>query len=172
MNKELYIKRENKLNELNKLRVIVRALQDFLENNENNFKKEESVEVLKRIREYYEVKQKEYDTNEEEEKKIYKELYSTCNHEVSVKWSNRPAYRCLICECAFDEDGIPINEIALISVDTTKDYEVAYIIEDIFKDIVHSDKDLVETINDAVEDLQYERNIKVYRRTKWKKVKY
>ena len=57
MNKELYIKRENKLNELNKLRIIVRELQKFLENNENNFKKEKSIEALKRRRKYYEVKQ-------------------------------------------------------------------------------------------------------------------
>lgn len=166
MNKELYIKRENKLGELNKLRVIVRELQDFLKNNANNFKKDESVEALKRIRDYYEVKQKEYDINEEEEKKLYKELYSTCNHEVSIKWSNIPAHRCLICDCTLDKDRTPVEAKALIAIDTTKDYEVAYIIQEIFKDIVYSDKDLVETINDAVEDLQYERNIKVYRRTR------
>lgn len=166
MNKELYIKNANKEKELKELYYILRNLQSFLKDNENNFKREKSILALKRIKEYLEKKENEYKLLENEQKNIEKELYHTCNHEIAIKYSNIPTYQCLICKNNLDKDRNIIKEKALISIDTTNDYKVAYIIEEVFKEVIYSDKDLIDTINDLIEELQYERNIKFYRRTK------
>lgn len=166
MNKELYIKNKNKVKELKELYYILRNLQSFLKDNEKNFKRENSILALKKIKEYLEKKEKEYKLLESDQKNIEKELYYNCNHEIAIKYSNMPAFQCLICGSSLDKDRNIIREKALLSIDTTNDYKVAYIIEEAFKDIVYSDKDLMDTINNLVEELQYERNIKIYRRTK------
>lgn len=162
MGKELYIKREEQLKKLREVRSLVLVLEEFLRNNQENFKRKESIEALKRIREYYELKQKEYLEIDKKEKEIYEELYSTCKHEVIVKGNGgNPYYQCLICKRNSVE---PKN--SLISIDVTNDRQVAYIMDKILKDVVHSDKDLMETISDAVEEMQYDRDIKVYRRSR------
>ncbi len=167
MNKELYIKREKQLEELNRMYSLVNWLQKFLSENEKNFKMDESIESLKKIKMYFEQKEKEHQDFENKVTETYKELCSTCKHEIAIRYSNRPySYICLICNCALKENSDMIPNDSLISIDTTKDYEVAYIIEKVFKEVVYSEKDLIETIDELVEELQYDRNIKVYRRSK------
>lgn len=163
MNKELYIKREEQLKKLRELSFLVHTLEKFLEKNEKNFKKEESIEALKRIKEYFKLKEDEYCECDKEYWELYDQLRFTCKHEVAIRYFNSSYYQCLICGNNLDYcDKLP--EKALISIDTADDYKVADIIEDIFKEVVHSDKDLMETISEAIEEMQYEKNIKVYRR--------
>lgn len=166
MNKELYIRKEESLKELQKLRVLVSCLQTFLEKNEKNFKREESIEALEKIRTYFEINEKEYHESESKYREVEMKLYSTCNHEVAVKRSNYFCYECLICNRILESNRDKVPENSLISIDTTKDYEVAGIIEEIFKEVVHSDKDLIEEISDAIEEMQYDRDIKVYWRSR------
>ena len=162
MNKELYIKREEQSKKLSEVRGLVFVLRKFLENNQENFKRKESIEALKRIREYYELKNSEYLEIDKKEKEIYEKLYSTCKNEVIVKGDGgNPYYQCLICKRNFIE---PKN--SLISIDVTNDRQAGYIIDKMLKDVVHSDKNLMETISDAVEEMQYDREIKVYRRSR------
>lgn len=162
MDKELYIKREEQLKKLWEVRSLVLVLEEFLIKNQENFKRKESIEALKKIRSYFELKQKEYLEIDKKEKEIYNKLYSTCKHEVIVKGNcGNPYYQCLICKRSSIE---PKN--SLISIDVTNDRQVGYIIDKIVKDVVHSDKDLMETISDAVEEMQYDRDIKVYRRSR------
>lgn len=164
MNKELYIKKENKLEELQKLSFLVHSLKEFLTENEQNFKKEESIEALKRIKKYFEIKDKEYHDCEEKHKLMTKELISTCKHEIAIMPSRMPYYQCLICKQILSQNINAIPKKSIISVDVTNDYEVEYILEKIFIEVVYSDKDLIKTINQTVEELQYDRNIKIYRR--------
>lgn len=161
MNKELYIKKEITLQELMKSRALVNCLQTFLSQNEKNFKQEESIEALKRIRFFLTLKEEEYQKIQRRKETLEQKLLKTCQHEVAIKYSNVPHYYCLICNCILE--GAP-PEDALLSIDTTDDYKVGNIIDKIFEEIVHSDKDLIETINAVLEEMQYERNIKIYRR--------
>lgn len=166
MNKELYIKNEKQKLTLKNINTLVYTLEKFLEESNNKFKKEESIEALKKVKKYLELKKQELKETENIQKNIYHELYTTCNHEVAIKYSNIPSYRCLICECALTRESIDIPKQSLISIDTTNDYKVAYIIEELFQKIIYSDKDLIETITEFLEEIQYERNIKIYRRSK------
>lgn len=162
MYKELYIKREEQLKKLRGVRSLVLVLEEFLRNNQENFKRKESIEALERIRLYFELKQKEYFEIEKEERKICNELYSNCKHEVTIKGDGgNPYYQCLICKRNSIE-----SKNSLISIDVTNDRQVAYIMDKILKDVVHSDKDLMETISEALEEMQYDRDIKVYRRSR------
>lgn len=166
MNKQLYIENENKQKELRELNIIIHDIQNFLQKYEDNFKKEDSIKAIIKIKAYLELKNKEKAEKEKIQTETYRNLYNTCSHEVSVKYSNIPDYRCLICNCALTRENIEVPKQSLISIDTTNDYKVAYLIEDKFKEIINSDKDLVETIAEFLEEIQYERNIKVLRRTK------
>lgn len=166
MNKELYKENKKQLKELGDLRFIVNSLKKFLDEHELKFKNQESIEALKKIKLYLEVKQKEYENSQHKQEQLYKSLCNTCKHEIAIKYNSIPSHICLVCQCSFDKNGIPIHDIATICIDATKDYEAACIIGAIFEEVLNNDKDLIETINDAVEELQYDRNIKVYRRTK------
>lgn len=163
MNKELYIKREQNLILQEKLKVRIDYLEYFLKKYETSFKKEESIEALKRIKEYLEIIKKEYYDNKINQKQLYKEFYTTCNHEVAIKYYN--TYHCLICDCNLGGNNDKIPHQPIISINT-EDYEVLSIMKETFEQVVHSDKDLIETITKIIEEIQYEKDIKVYRRSK------
>ena len=87
------------------------------------------------------------------------ELIKMCEHEVSIKNRRTQSYRCLICGCIMDE-----KQAQSILVDISNDYQVEYIIEKELQNIIHSNKDLMQTMLSLIENIQYERDIKVYRR--------
>lgn len=166
MNKELYRSIIENSNELRKLKFVLDSLRLFLKKNENSFKNEESINSLRRIKVYLENVEKDYQRRDLELRRKRLLLYSTCEHEVAIKSIEGAGCRCLICNKSFSWcDNIFPNEVS-ISVDVTRDYQVANIIGEIFEHAVYSDGDLVETISDALEELQYDRNIKVYRRSR------
>lgn len=164
MNKELYIKVEEARQYERELACIVSRLTEFLTDNEKKFKEKESIKALKTIKNYLIKKEEELNSAKKNSEDISKKLYSTCKHEVAIQVRLSPGYSCLICKhfLTRKENDVPNN--TLISIDTSNDYQVEYIVEDTFKEIVHSDKDLIETISELVEDIEYDRNIKVYRR--------
>lgn len=164
MNKELYKKNYKELKELNKLYNIIKTIENFLKENEKKFTFPESLDALKKIRDYLELKQKEYEEHKNKQRGIYKELYNTCKHEISIKYSQYPSYQCLICEQTVGVNREIIPEVSLLSIDITNDYKVARIIEEKFNEVLNCDLDLVEEMTNLIEDLQYDRDIKVYRR--------
>lgn len=159
MSKELYIKKKETLKELREISGLVGTLEYFLKENEKNFKREESIKALKRIREYLKEKQEIHNKLEEQFKEQSVELMRICKHGISIKSRPFSSYHCLMCGKNMGEKDIPN-----ISVDTTNDYQTEYIIEEQFQRTVHSENDLVLTMLSLIEDMQYERNIKVYRR--------
>ena len=159
MNKELYIKKEETLNELRKISFLVGTLERFLGENEKNFKREESIQVLKKLREYLQLKKELVKELESQYKQQYVELIKTCKHEISIKNIRTQYYKCLICGCNMDG-----KQTQNILVDISNDCQAEYIIEKEFQSIVHSNKDLMQTMFSLIENMQYERNIKVYRR--------
>jgi len=164
MNKELYLNREKYLEQLNKLRNIVDVLEVFLKENETFFKRKESINALKTIRTYFKNKENEYEEIKIKYNELDKELFTTCKHEVAIKSNIYPWYQCLICGRTLGVNHEIIPEISLLSIDITDDHNVAHIIENKFKEIVGSNLDLVEEMTYLVEELQYDTDIKVYRR--------
>lgn len=165
MNKELYKKNINLLEEYQTLRYTVNSLKKFLEEHEKNFERKKSIESLKKIRAYLELKQKDYQECSDNQKNTFKELRNTCSHEVAVKGYCISQYKCLICGYPFSLSGRVPDE-SLISIDVSKDIEVQKMLDEIYKEVISSDQDLIEIISEKIEDWQYERNIKVYRRSK------
>lgn len=161
MNKELYLITEEKRNKERELFSIVKTLEIFLNEKEKNFKTKESINALNSIKSYLIKKEKELEIAKDNYKNSYNELVNTCNHEIALKPSNTPYYYCLVCEECL---GFEIPNNSIISIDTTNDYKVKYKIEEIFKNIVHSDKDLIKTISENLGEIQYESDIKIYRR--------
>ena len=164
MDKELCIKNEEIKERERNLSCTVSVLKKFLKDNEENFKEVESIKTLQVIRNYLIKKEAELKVVEKNSEGISNELYSTCKHEIAIQSRLRFGYACLICKHLLTRERNDIPRKPLISIDTSDDYEVEYIIENAFKEIVHSDKDLMETITELVEDIEYDRNIKVYRR--------
>lgn len=164
MDKELYIKKEKQREKLYKLSSIVDSLDNFLRDNENKFNRKESINALKTIKNFLENKRCEYEETKIKYSELDKKLFTTCKHEVSIKYNIYPSYHCLICGRTLGVDKEIIADLSLLSVDTTNDYKVGNILENKFKEIVFSDLDLIEEFTTLVEELQYDRNIKVYRR--------
>lgn len=163
MNKELYIKKENAIKRERQIFCDISNLKEFLKDNEKNFKEVESIKALQAIRNYLIKKEKELKEAEQNSKYISKELASTCKHEITIKQNPFYGYCCLICNRHFTNDNnIPNN--TLISIDAVEDYHAFLDIQNSLKEIAHSDKDLIATMSELVEDMQYESNIKVYRR--------
>lgn len=163
MNKELYIKKENAIKKERKIFCDISNLKEFLKENEENFKEAESIKALQSIKNYL-IKKEEYLKGiEQQSKDISKELSSTCKHEIAIKQNPFSGYSCLICNKTLTRDNNMPNN-ALICVDAVEDYHAFLAIQNAFKESVHSDKDLMETMGELVEDMQYDRNIKVYRR--------
>ena len=79
MNKELYIKKEITLQELMKSRALVNCLQTFLSQNEKNFKQEESIEALKRIRFFLTLKEEEYQKIQRRKETLEQKLSLCCS---------------------------------------------------------------------------------------------
>ena len=159
MNKDLYIKEQKEFDKNTNLTNTFHCLKEFIEEEEKIFKRKESIEALKSIKEYLTNLQKELLESNKEYQKIHKELACSCNHEVAIREGF--GYHCLICYTSLGKD---IPKESLISIDTNGDYITEDKILKIFEDVVHSDKDLVETLGEALEELQYDSKIKVYRR--------
>lgn len=162
MNKELYTQQEKIKIELDEIEREIRSLSIFLRDYEKSFKRNESIESLKTIKAYLLQKEQEYQKIYQNYCELEKELISTCNHEIVLnRRVGSPEYECLMCK---SDLGKKLPPKSLISIDISNDYKFEYLLEDILKKLVHSNLDLVETISNAVEEMQYEREIKVYRR--------
>lgn len=161
MNKSLYLKTKELNDKSDELFNLINPLKKFLDNNETKFKNKESIMALKVIKNYLLNKEKELDTVQINCRNSYKELINGCNHEIAIKDTNVDEYFCLICNHYFGND---IPEESIISIDTKSNYKTYYIIKEIFNNLVNSDKDIIETLTKELEKIQYESDIKVYRR--------
>ena len=164
MNKELYIKKQNAIKRERQIFCHITNLKEFLKDNEKNFKEVESIKALQTIRNYLIKKEKELKEAEQNSKYISKEFASTCKHEITIKQNPFSGYCCLICNRRLTSDNNSLPNNTLICIDAVEDYHAFLDIQNSFKEISHTDKDLIETMSELVEDMQYDSNIKVYRR--------
>jgi len=161
MNKSLYLKAKELNNESNELFNLINLIKKFLDNNETKFKNKESIIALKVIKNYLLNKEKELEIVQTNCRNNRIELVNTCNHEIAIKNTNIDEYFCLICNHYFGSD---IPEKSLISIDTKNDYKTYYEVKKIFDNLVNSDRNIIEDLTEELIRIQYEKDIKVYRR--------
>lgn len=89
------------------------------------------------------------------------EVVFTCSHDIIYKNDSNSSYECLICK-GYIGDKIPDG--TAIAIDLFKNINLLHEINEVFRDIVYSDKDSISTFNDFIDSMQYENNIKVYRK--------
>lgn len=104
----------------------------------------------------------------EQEKNDYEEAHKNfsldCQHEIAITLGNvKDIYSCLICGKKL---GHAPKEKSIIAIDTMNSSNKTWEIKEKFEQIVYSEDDLIETMTDILEDMQYESKIKVYRRQK------
>lgn len=163
MNNDLYIKIENLNKTFWELSSLIQTLTDFLKENESKFKNDESIKALNRIKVYLELKNKEYYNCKAELKQNELELRTTCKYEIAIK-SDNTFYQCLICNSYLRCQSNIGPEVSIICIDVKNDYQTTDKIKKVLKDIMYNDRDLIEIISEYIEKIQYESDIKVYRR--------
>lgn len=130
------------------------------------FTKEESIEVLNKIRDRLVLLQGELKESYVATRKMRKELNECCTHEVLIKRSNY--YECAICGECFGLENIDFNTFLLECLDER--YYLFVIVSDVISEIAINN----ENIFDVFEDRLYERyknydkedNLLVYRRSR------
>lgn len=138
-------------------------LATFLNNNEKKFKKEESILALRRIREFLENKKKEYEQMKKEYRRVQLELYSLCSHEVIVKDSLKNNV-CPICKNQFFMD-YPTTTKYIIDILSYRDHQINLIIDSIINEVIFSNEDFLEYLEEKLEELEIYDDVKVLRRT-------
>lgn len=148
---------------------VVYNLRKLLKNYQNEFKKKESLEALKRIVLFLEPKGEEYDVATKEYRKLKEQMQQMCKHEIVVKNVNGDYY-CPICKDYFyhsrPEDPIyssiiysSTQYIIELNCDINKD--IAKIIDEAFLEKT----DFIESIKERLTQIQSKNNFKLTRRS-------
>lgn len=159
MNKELYIKERELFEKVSSIYSTIYRLREFLNKNEKKFRDEKSILALKEIKEALTELKEKYDEANKKYKLLERELILSCKHELVIKDGYN--FVCPICERSF---GNEFPDDALLGIDVSKDYKTSDRINNTFKEVVYSDRDLIETFLDLLDEIQYDSDIKIYRR--------
>lgn len=159
MNKELYIKERELLEKVRSLYSTFNSLREFLNKNEKKFINKKSILALQEIKEYLIILKEQLNKEDKNYKSLQRELISSCKHELVIKDGYN--FVCPICESFF---GNIIPDDTLLAIDVSKDYKASSKINSTLKEVVYSDKDLIETFLELLEEIQYENDIRIYRR--------
>lgn len=147
---------------------IVKRLREFLNNYQNEFRNKDSLKALRKIAIYLEPREKEYESANEEYKKIEEKLQGICNHELVIK-DIHELYYCPICnECFYHSEPDDSFYSSTIYSSTrfiieTKDRKAKFVSK-IVDEALICEGDFLENIRNRLEEIQYESNVKVMRR--------
>ena len=155
MNKKLYIEKIETEKLLNEKYHDIYQIATFIREYEKCFKKKESIEALKRIKEYLKNEMIKYEKIENEYNKIYFEFQDNCEHEIAVSDSDINNCKCIICN--YDLYSNEERQKPKIIMDASTNIEL---LKNRLDEIIYSDKDPIEEIFDYAS----EANIKIYRR--------
>jgi len=162
MDKETYKKNKEFRNKIELLEREINTIKNFLNKNESKFKKNDSIKALKNIKEYLIKKQAQLEKDQNNYKEDHEIFSLGCQHEIAITLGcAKDIYRCLICGKKL---GHASKEKSIIAIDTMNSSHKTWEIKEKFEQIVYSEDDLIETMTDILEDMQYESKIKVYRR--------
>lgn len=158
MHKKYLIERFSMREKSGKLYGVIHDLNEFLYTYENCFKRKESIEALKKIREYIELKEEESTKLHQETKKNEIKLRESCKHEVLI--NSKDEIYCSICHRRFKANEINFNCIILEGSTRMRcwfaDDDIAAIIYEIFL----KDENIFDTFENYIKD----ENVKIYRR--------
>lgn len=161
MNKELYLKTKELEKEYYNNYAIVESLKKFLKENKNKFREKESLMALKEISIFLERK-------EVENKKLYNELNKvkekfvlSCKHEVVLQNCYGKSYTCAICQTYVENPQYFI----ITALDLISNRSLVYKLKEMVDKSLENDINFQSFIEENMRELQYEENIKVYRRS-------
>ena len=128
------------------LREMVPELKILLKNG-STFTREESIEVLNKIREKLVLLEDELKNNYVLAKKLRRQVHEECTHEALVKKSNY--YECAICDECFKLDDINFNTFLVECLETDY-YLYNVILTNVISDIAINNKDIFEVFKDML----------------------
>lgn len=142
-------------------------LKEFLKKSEGCFTTSGSLEAIKKIQTFLENLYSSIEKLEKEQRLFRVRRQRICPHEVVIKtYNNRP--ECLICEQRLllerDTFGIEIDLEGLIG-DELMPYRDYLKIKEILEKIIYQEGDIIENTLTALQELQTESDIKIYRRS-------
>ena len=130
------------------------------------FTKEESIEVLNKIRDRLVLLQGELKDSYVAARKMRKELNECCTHEVLIKTSNY--YECAICGECFMLENIDFNTFFLECLDER--YYLFVIVSDVISENAINDGNIFDVFEDRLyekyKEYDKEDNLLVYRRSR------
>ena len=163
MNNKLIVEKERLIERRDLLIDVIPKLKTILKNS-SVFTKEESIIALERIKKYLELLNEEEKNNRVSMKKLHKEIYNSCTHDVIIKENNeKNIYECCICHEYFVLDDINFNCFLIDDVDG-KQMSWFSLISHIIKEIAINDDDIFEVFEDKL--YSKNNNLLVYRRYK------
>lgn len=129
------------------------VIDDFLKKHEKICTKEESINALREIRKYLEVKVKEEKQMQNNLNLLKRQIKDACSHSVIVKFGSRRN-----CPCCNDQfDDLPNN--ALYEIETNNFFDFDAII-DLYEKLFQDNDIADETL---LEEIQYSYDVKVRR---------
>lgn len=160
MDKKLYLEIDSQMKEQREIYNSISDLEKFLDKHERNFRKHESIEALKRIKEFLVKRKEEYDSVTKILRKNQVEFYHTCQHEILV--SRYETYECCFCGNWFKSEDINFDSILIDNDGYGKDMYLSKAIEESIFKVWEQNKDILESFLDYFEDDK----VRIYRRTK------
>ena len=134
-----------------RLKIII--IDDFLKKQGKIYTREESLNALREIRKYLEVKVKEEKQMQNNLNLLKKEIKDVCSHSVIVKFGSRRN-----CPCCNDQfDDLPNNALYEFEANNFLDFDV---IIDFFEKFFQ-DNDMVDEV--LLEEIEYSYDVKVRR---------
>ncbi len=124
------------------------------------FTKEESITALKKIKQHLIILEEEYKNRFVTAKRMRKELYDSCTHDILTKNANW--YECFICRDRFILDDIDFN---CFLIESLEENPMLYsIISHIINEIATNDEDIMEVFEDRL--YSKNDNLLIYRRSR------
>jgi len=163
MNKELILKREELRKEELNNKYIVDGLTNFLDKYSECFKKKESIDSLKRLKEYLEKQLRKKEQIEKTKIENNERLKEECRHEILLELNEYDWIICPICgEEILSED---LNFEHYLVRNTSS--RIAIDLYNIILDIAKSNEDVFETFENKL--LKRDKHVTIERRIKWRK---
>jgi len=158
MNKDLRNEKKKLKMELINLSNFISLSDDFLNKKGKYFINQESIEALKEMQKFLDIKRTEYKKTRDRFKNVKRKIQESCNHEIVV--SDEFNKHCAIC------GKLIIDEKMLLEIKLSDNYYNGKLVKDIIYEIVEEGiekEDLLSYVEEEIDELQYSVNIKVRR---------
>ena len=162
MERDLYIREKEEKKALDKKYIELSPIYSFISYYAKWFKSKESIEAIKRIKKYLDKEEKEYKKLEDNHHEAFFNFVDSCKHEIAVTTSPTISdCTCIICGYGIYGEKKK-NPLIIVNIDSNR--ELKEKLKKKIEEAAYEGKDPIEEVCNYVEDLQFNSNIKVYRR--------